>query len=58
MKQTPTATLRSSFHWRPGLPIPKLGEGLEPDALGALHRNAAAHERHEREQRKGVKKAA
>ena len=41
--------------WRPGCAVP---EGLQPDAHGALRRNADAHERHAEEMRRRDRRAA
>jgi hypothetical protein len=49
---------RSRARWSPGLPFPKRDEGVEPDAWNALCRNAAEHERVEREQSQRVRRAA
>lgn len=49
---------KPAHRWRPGLPIPKPGDGLEPDAFDALARNAEAHAQSQQEQRKGGKRAA
>ena len=40
-----------SWHWSPGQPLPARAAGVEPNALEALRRHAAAHEMDEQRRR-------
>ncbi len=50
-EKTNLLTVEALRRWRPGEPVPPRNSGVEPDALDALRRNAAAHEMDEQRRR-------